>query len=156
MIKTKTFLCVRNSNSNHTFFRVDYCRLINPNPPPPPPPCSQTLEIRSNTRITIICELNTRVDSKFPFHRIQAVKKELPDSDDAPPTRLNGIALKDILPEVERSELHKLVESNPVMLFMKGTPEEPKCRVNHTVVAALKEKVVEFDSIDVLNDETFC
>ncbi|CAK9263017.1 unnamed protein product [Sphagnum jensenii] len=85
---------------------------------------------------------------------LEAVKKELPDSDDAPPTRLNGIALKDILPDVERSELHKLVESNPVMLFMKGTPEEPKCGVNHTVVAALKEKGVEFDSINVLNDET--
>ncbi|CAK9195953.1 unnamed protein product [Sphagnum troendelagicum] len=84
---------------------------------------------------------------------LEVLKKELPPASDAPPT-VNGIALKDSLPEVEKSELHKLVNSNPIMLFMKGTPEEPKCGFSRKVVAALKDEGVQFDSFNVLSDET--
>jgi len=84
---------------------------------------------------------------------LEVLKKELPPASDTPPT-VNGIALKDSLPEVEKSELHKLVNSNPIMLFMKGTPEEPKCGFSRKVVAALKDEGVQFDSFNVLSDET--
>lgn len=84
---------------------------------------------------------------------LEVLKKELPPASDTPPT-VNGIALKDSLPEVEKSELHKLVNANPIMLFMKGTPEEPKCGFSRKVVAALKDEGVQFDSFNVLSDET--
>ena len=33
-----------------------------------------------------------------------------------------------------KKRIQQLVDSNPVMLFMKGTPEEPKCGFSRKVV----------------------
>ncbi|KAL3643414.1 Monothiol glutaredoxin-S17 [Castilleja foliolosa] len=49
--------------------------------------------------------------------------------------------------------LKGLISSAPVMLFMKGTPESPKCGFSSKVVSALKEEGVEFGSFDILGDE---
>jgi len=45
------------------------------------------------------------------------------------------------------------VKSNPIVLFMKGTPEAPRCGFSRTVVNLLKEHNVEFKSFDVLENE---
>lgn len=49
--------------------------------------------------------------------------------------------------------LMKLITSSPVMLFMKGTPDAPKCGFSSKVVNALNEEGVEFGSFDILSDE---
>ncbi|KAK2976757.1 hypothetical protein RJ640_030107 [Escallonia rubra] len=49
--------------------------------------------------------------------------------------------------------LKKLTTSSPVMLFMKGTPEAPRCGFSSKVVNALKEEGVDFGSFDILSDE---
>ncbi|KAK1420094.1 hypothetical protein QVD17_21422 [Tagetes erecta] len=49
--------------------------------------------------------------------------------------------------------LKKLVNSTPVMLFMKGTPDAPKCGFSSKVVNALKEEGIKFGSFDILSDE---
>ncbi|KAK8956353.1 Monothiol glutaredoxin-S17 [Platanthera guangdongensis] len=49
--------------------------------------------------------------------------------------------------------LRDLVGSHPVMLFMKATPEEPKCGFSSKVVELLKREKVEFQSFDVLSDD---
>ncbi|EFJ12929.1 hypothetical protein SELMODRAFT_123396 [Selaginella moellendorffii] len=51
------------------------------------------------------------------------------------------------------SRLKKLIHSSPTMLFMKGTPEEPKCGFSKKVASALKEEGIEFGSFDILSDE---
>lgn len=51
------------------------------------------------------------------------------------------------------SHLHELIHSSPVMLFMKGTPEEPKCGFSKKVVEILKQENVEFNTFDILSDE---
>ncbi|KAJ6416585.1 hypothetical protein OIU84_002445 [Salix udensis] len=51
------------------------------------------------------------------------------------------------------SRLESLVNSNPVMLFMKGKPTEPKCGFSGKVVAILQEEKVTFESFDILTDE---
>ncbi|CAN0852986.1 Monothiol glutaredoxin-S17 [Linum grandiflorum] len=51
------------------------------------------------------------------------------------------------------SRLAALINSSPVMLFMKGTPEEPKCGFSSKVVSILKEEKVEFGSFDILTDD---
>ncbi|CAI9087472.1 OLC1v1021546C1 [Oldenlandia corymbosa var. corymbosa] len=51
------------------------------------------------------------------------------------------------------TRLKQLVTSSPVMLFMKGTPENPRCGFSSKVVNALKEEGVEFGSFDILTDE---
>ncbi|XP_043702687.1 monothiol glutaredoxin-S17 [Telopea speciosissima] len=49
--------------------------------------------------------------------------------------------------------LKKLFSSSPVMLFMKGTPDAPRCGFSSTVVNALREESVGFGSFDILTDE---
>ncbi|ESW31316.1 hypothetical protein PHAVU_002G228300 [Phaseolus vulgaris] len=51
-----------------------------------------------------------------------------------------------------RKRLQQLVDSHPVFLFMKGTPEEPKCKFSRKVVDVLKEEKVKFGSFDVMSD----
>lgn len=60
-----------------------------------------------------------------------------------------GIGQKESLED----RLRKLVSSSPVMLFMKGTPDAPRCGFSSKVVNALKEDGVSFGSFDILNDE---
>lgn len=44
------------------------------------------------------------------------------------------------------------VEGNPIMLFMKGTPDFPQCGFSARVVQALKAVDAEFDSLNVLEE----
>ncbi len=44
------------------------------------------------------------------------------------------------------------VESNPVVLFMKGTKDQPMCGFSAQVVQILKQHGVTFKDIDVLAD----
>lgn len=46
-----------------------------------------------------------------------------------------------------------LVQNPGVILFMKGTPDSPRCRFSRRLVGILREHNIEFDSFDVLNDE---
>lgn len=49
--------------------------------------------------------------------------------------------------------LKGLVNSSPIMLFMKGTPEAPKCGFSTKMVELLKRNNVAFGSFDILSDE---
>ncbi|KAI4342979.1 hypothetical protein MLD38_027535 [Melastoma candidum] len=51
------------------------------------------------------------------------------------------------------SRLGGLINSSPVMLFMKGKPEDPKCGFSRKVVDILKQEKVEFGSFDILSDD---
>jgi monothiol glutaredoxin len=43
------------------------------------------------------------------------------------------------------------VESNPVMLYMKGNPSMPMCGFSARVVQALQTEGVDFSSVNVLD-----
>ena len=43
------------------------------------------------------------------------------------------------------------VESNPVMLYMKGNPSMPMCGFSARVVQALQKEGVDFSSVNVLD-----
>lgn len=49
--------------------------------------------------------------------------------------------------------LQALVRREPVMLFMKGSPDAPRCGFSRKVVAALREEGVPFGHFDILTDE---
>ncbi|KAJ0016408.1 hypothetical protein Pint_10595 [Pistacia integerrima] len=51
-----------------------------------------------------------------------------------------------------KKRLQQLIDSHPVMLFMKGSPEEPKCGFSRQVVDILKDEKVTFGSFDILSD----
>ncbi|CAB1101111.1 unnamed protein product [Ectocarpus sp. CCAP 1310/34] len=47
--------------------------------------------------------------------------------------------------------IKKQVESNPVMLYMKGTPAQPQCGFSKQVVSILHAQGVSFSSVNVLD-----
>ncbi len=49
--------------------------------------------------------------------------------------------------------IQKLIEENPVMLFMKGTPAFPQCGFSATVVAILDHLGVDYESTNVLENQ---
>ncbi|KAF5544608.1 glutaredoxin [Fusarium mexicanum] len=55
--------------------------------------------------------------------------------------------------EVLNSRLRDLVNTAPVMLFMKGVPKCPLCRFSRRVVRILNEHGIQYSSFDVLHDE---
>jgi len=60
-------------------------------------------------------------------------------------------------PEKKKQELFKrladLVKAAPVMLFMKGTPSEPKCGFSRQIVNILREHSVKYGFFNILADE---
>ena len=51
-----------------------------------------------------------------------------------------------------RNEIQKAIDENPVLLFMKGTPEMPRCGFSMQTVACLKDTGAEFAAMDILPD----
>jgi len=51
------------------------------------------------------------------------------------------------------TRLNNLVKRMPVMLFMKGTPAEPKCGFSKKIVDILNTNNINFGSFDILSDE---
>ncbi|KAK7252161.1 hypothetical protein RIF29_35921 [Crotalaria pallida] len=64
-----------------------------------------------------------------------------------------GISKSTGLSEILTSRLEKLINSSPVMLFMKGKPAEPKCGFSRKVVEILQQENVQFESFDIFTDE---
>lgn len=50
-------------------------------------------------------------------------------------------------------EIEALVNSTPVVLFMKGTPDQPLCRFSLDVVRTLAKHDISYVSRDVLEDD---
>jgi len=61
-------------------------------------------------------------------------------------------------PPVSDEELNKklksLIETGDLMLFMKGTPDAPKCGFSKKVVERLRKNNLKFESFDILTDES--
>jgi monothiol glutaredoxin len=51
-----------------------------------------------------------------------------------------------------RTAIEQAITANPVILFMKGTPEAPACGFSRSTVAALQALDVSFAAVDVLAD----
>ncbi|MDX6627269.1 MAG: monothiol glutaredoxin [Solirubrobacterales bacterium] len=49
-----------------------------------------------------------------------------------------------------KSKVQELISANPVLLFMKGTPDMPRCGFSMRVVQVLDQIDVEYGAIDVL------
>ncbi|KAK4128263.1 glutaredoxin [Parathielavia appendiculata] len=60
-------------------------------------------------------------------------------------------------PEKKKQELFRrlgdLVKAAPVMLFMKGTPSEPKCGFSRQMVGILRDNAVKYGFFNILADD---
>jgi hypothetical protein len=52
------------------------------------------------------------------------------------------------------ARLLQLMNKDKIMLFMKGSPDHPQCGFSRQIVALLKKEGVEFDSFDILKDDS--
>ena len=52
------------------------------------------------------------------------------------------------------TRLRGLMNQSQVVLFMKGSPQEPRCGFSRRICALLKDKNVEFRHFDILTDES--
>ena len=51
-----------------------------------------------------------------------------------------------------REKIQKLIDSSPLMVFMKGTKLMPQCGFSNNVVQILNSLGIEFSTYDVLSD----
>jgi Grx4 family monothiol glutaredoxin len=56
-------------------------------------------------------------------------------------------------PQTLEQRLRSLLDSDKVMLFMKGNPAEPRCGFSKKIVNILNEENISFSSFDILTDE---
>ena len=66
--------------------------------------------------------------------------------------------LKNIIPQESiiqdlNSRLDSLINSSPIMLFMKGTPSAPQCGFSRKIVEILNSHNIQFNSFNILEDE---
>lgn len=55
--------------------------------------------------------------------------------------------------ETLKRRIEALINSAPIFLFMKGTPQEPQCGFSAKVVDILHELKITFSSFDIFSDE---
>lgn len=56
--------------------------------------------------------------------------------------------------EALNQRLQKLMTQDRVVLFMKGSPDQPRCGFSRRIVDLLRSQGIEFGSFDILSDET--
>ena len=65
-----------------------------------------------------------------------------------------GDAAEEDVPVMDlNGRIKALLDSTPVLLFMKGSPEEPRCGFSRKIVGLLQTGGVNFEHFDILGDE---
>jgi len=49
--------------------------------------------------------------------------------------------------------LNTAIQQNPILIFIKGTPQQPQCGFSRTVVQILQKENVPFTAVNVLEDQ---
>ena len=78
-------------------------------------------------------------------HLITKMLDELDQSEDAIPTNKDE--------PYNESVLKEIVNSAPIMIFIKGTPSQPKCKFTRELLGMLKEMHVRYSHFDILSNE---
>jgi len=65
----------------------------------------------------------------------------------------SGVDPLEETPEQLVARCHEIMKQQPVMLFMKGNPDAPRCGFSQKTVNLLREQKVEFGWFDILEDE---
>ncbi|XP_038882979.1 monothiol glutaredoxin-S17 [Benincasa hispida] len=108
-------------------------------------------ELLGGSDIAIAMHESGELKEVFRDHGIESIVSD--EVKTAKPDRKGGISENSGLSEALASRLKMLINSSPVVLFMKGKPDEPKCGFSHKVVEILREENVNFESFDILSDD---
>eukprot|EP00051_Salpingoeca_urceolata_P027250 m.480632 g.480632 ORF g.480632 m.480632 type:complete len:329 (+) comp21904_c0_seq1:182-1168(+) len=93
------------------------------------------------------------VDRVDGANAAELTKKVAKHASGAGPTSAGAAAPAAAAEDID-ARLKKLVNAAPVMLFMKGTPDEPQCGFSRKIVGLLKDAGTEFSTFNILADQT--
>eukprot|EP00569_Conticribra_weissflogii_P008692 CAMPEP_0171360882 /NCGR_PEP_ID=MMETSP0879-20121228/1569_1 /TAXON_ID=67004 /ORGANISM="Thalassiosira weissflogii, Strain CCMP1336" /LENGTH=196 /DNA_ID=CAMNT_0011867379 /DNA_START=31 /DNA_END=621 /DNA_ORIENTATION=- len=105
----------------------------------------------SSARLSTIRALSIRqhnLESPISFHTPQQ-RSFSASHDDFAPQKKHNLENEDDSSILKMIESH--VQSNKIMLYMKGNPSQPMCGFSATVVQILKNQGVDFASVNVLD-----
>lgn len=71
----------------------------------------------------------------------------------APPSSFTALQEEET-PEQLEQRLRGLMNQSKVVLFMKGSPDQPRCGFSRKIVGLLRDEKVDFTSFDILTDES--
>ncbi|KNC49376.1 glutaredoxin 3 [Thecamonas trahens ATCC 50062] len=77
------------------------------------------------------------------------IMAELAEDDELAPMIAAAYAKRDAL----NARLAELIASHPVMVFIKGTPDEPRCGFSRKMVTLLNSTGITYGSFDILSDD---
>ena len=83
--------------------------------------------------------------------------RSLQECDSLQEREVGGVKAGQALPEAEapiEQRIRQLLESAPVLLFMKGAPDAPRCGFSRQVVQALRADGIAFKHFDILTVRT--
>lgn len=82
-------------------------------------------------------------------------EKGLAKTDRGPAAAPNGLHIdEEETAEQLNKRLHELMQQSRVVLFMKGSPDAPRCGFSRTIVGLLRDHNVDFTHFDILTDES--
>ena len=96
--------------------------------------------------LSALVEKHGRIVAKPLSHTDQAPAKALPA---IPSVEDEKIEMEEELDE----RLRRLMNQDKVVLFMKGSPDAPRCGFSRKIVGLLRDQGVEFKHFDILTDE---
>lgn len=92
------------------------------------------------SHVTLAVQRLAKAEEKVP----DSTDTAQDDTDTAPPHDPKQAALND--------RLERLILADTVMLFMKGSPETPRCGFSRQAVELLRDEGIPFGSFDILSD----
>ncbi|KAJ3121184.1 Glutaredoxin 3 [Nowakowskiella sp. JEL0407] len=124
----------------------------------------QTVEILNNLNVdyktfNILADEEVRAGlkefSKWPTYPQIYVNGELIGGLDILKEMVESGDFQQMVPKVEslNDKLKRLINQAPVMIFVKGSPSEPKCGFSRTLMTLFADKNIKFESFDILTDE---
>lgn len=105
-------------------------------------------ELLGGCDIAIAMHESGELKEVFRDHGIPVVSSETKVGESA-----GGVSDPTGLSAALTSRIESLISSSPVMVFMKGRPEEPKCGFSRKVAEILQQEKVAFESFDILSDD---
>ncbi|KAF9448489.1 glutaredoxin [Macrolepiota fuliginosa MF-IS2] len=100
------------------------------------------------TALAKLVEKHATTPSYNPLSHTNQKPAEAPST--APSTTVEE---KSETPEELNRRLRRLMDQSAVVLFMKGSPDNPKCGFSRKIVGLLQDESIDFAHFDILTDE---
>lgn len=103
---------------------------------------------------TLLPRNHSSIDAPFPleYTGLTRISRGLERTSDLNATLAQSESIKQELKLFILPQIRELLAENPVVLFMKGTPDSPECGFSKFAAMLLKYNNISFVGVDVLDD----